>query len=434
MPETLLCENDLQKSGRDRSLILFTISFPFGKGEAFLESEIPYLSSAFKQVLIVPMNGIGEHRRMPPNVKVCAPLWSTTVSKFRYFFKQYSKPATWRIILPAWCRAVIKEHRFHPAVFYRIFNWASYRSALEAHPAVLEAVAAPKNYIGYSYWGHTPALALPTLAKANVPTLVRYHRVDLYLHGLENGGFFYRNAKYFPWRNEVAACSFNAFISEEGKKYFESNWPWILNAANSATLRLGVPDNGVEQKKDGSGRLIFVSCSYIIPRKRVELIAALVREISRTRPVTWHHFGEGDRSGVEAELQSAGVELSVNIHGWVSNQDVYDFYKGTPVDLFVNLSSQEGVPVSIMEALSFGIPVLATDVDATSEAVITGRSGLLIEASEALEPSVLAGRVLKEMKPNGNIAISKPKAVYRERFHDSTNYSLLIETLGSLSV
>ena len=39
------------------------------------------------------------------------------------------------------------------------------------------------------------------------------------------------------------------------------------------------------------------------------------------------------------------------------------------IDLFINTSSSEGVPVSIMEALSVGIPIIATDVGGTKEIV-----------------------------------------------------------------
>ena len=42
---------------------------------------------------------------------------------------------------------------------------------------------------------------------------------------------------------------------------------------------------------------------------------------------------------------------------------------GEDCDLFVQVSSSEGVPVSIMEALSFGIPVLATNVGGVGEIV-----------------------------------------------------------------
>ncbi|NJK95527.1 MAG: glycosyltransferase [Bacteroidales bacterium] len=53
--------------------------------------------------------------------------------------------------------------------------------------------------------------------------------------------------------------------------------------------------------------------------------------------------------------------------------------------MFLNTSLSEGVPVSVMEALSFGLPVIATDVGGTGE-LINDEVGMLInpEISPAL--------------------------------------------------
>ena len=45
----------------------------------------------------------------------------------------------------------------------------------------------------------------------------------------------------------------------------------------------------------------------------------------------------------------------------------------------MNASTSEGVPVSIMEACSFGIPIVATDVGGISEVVSNGNNGLLLK-------------------------------------------------------
>ncbi len=64
--------------------------------------------------------------------------------------------------------------------------------------------------------------------------------------------------------------------------------------------------------------------------------------------------------------------------GEISNQELMHFYKENHIDLFVNVSVEEGVPVSIMEAISFGIPVVATNVGGTSEIVHHNENGLLV--------------------------------------------------------
>ena len=51
-----------------------------------------------------------------------------------------------------------------------------------------------------------------------------------------------------------------------------------------------------------------------------------------------------------------------------------------PVDFFVNTSSTEGLPVSVMEACSFGIQTIATNVGGTGEIVKDGETGFLVPA------------------------------------------------------
>ena len=63
--------------------------------------------------------------------------------------------------------------------------------------------------------------------------------------------------------------------------------------------------------------------------------------------------------------------------GMVPNHQILEYYKTNPVDMFINVSSIEGIPVSIMEAQSCGIPVIATTVGGTPEIVSSGNGVLL---------------------------------------------------------
>ncbi len=59
---------------------------------------------------------------------------------------------------------------------------------------------------------------------------------------------------------------------------------------------------------------------------------------------------------------SKRLETRIVLRGGISNAEVFQFYRDNKVDLFVNASTSEGLPVSIMEAISFGIPSIATNV------------------------------------------------------------------------
>ena len=227
-----------------KHLILFTVSFPYDLTETFLEAELPFLAEAFECVTIIPMCGRELKRPIPSNVRVAKPFFASGPSQLVFFAFQYAKPRTWGHIIKAWIKAMVIDRRCHIAVFYRIFNWASYRSALETHRVVQEAVSKPKEVVAYSYWGHTPVFAIPILSRAGVPCAVRYHSVDLYVHAQREFSYIYRNARYFPWREEVArAASANLFISENGHRHFEQIWPNVLGKS-AIISRLGVRDRG----------------------------------------------------------------------------------------------------------------------------------------------------------------------------------------------
>ncbi len=118
--------------------------------------------------------------------------------------------------------------------------------------------------------------------------------------------------------------------------------------------------------------------------------------------------------------------------GEVKNRELMDFYARTPVDCFVNTSSSEGLPVSIMEACSFGIPVLATDVGGTSEIVREGKNGFLLKPDFA--PGELAQRIreLIRMPQSEKQALrGASRQIWQDNFCSETNYRKFARALLS---
>jgi glycosyltransferase involved in cell wall biosynthesis len=102
------------------------------------------------------------------------------------------------------------------------------------------------------------------------------------------------------------------------------------------------------------------------------LLAALAILKSRGQDVAAILVGEGPlRSAVESEASSRG--LSVFLPGSVS--DVRPFLAAA--DVYVQASRSEGMSNALLEALAYGMPVVATDVGGTRE--VMSSSGLLVE-------------------------------------------------------
>ena len=90
------------------------------------------------------------------------------------------------------------------------------------------------------------------------------------------------------------------------------------------------------------------------------------------------HFilvGEGD---LRAELETLAGELGIRpqVHFLGFRSDVVELLK--TIDVFALSSQWEGLPVTILEAMAMGKPVVCTDVGGVSEVVVPDQTGLLV--------------------------------------------------------
>jgi glycosyltransferase involved in cell wall biosynthesis len=98
--------------------------------------------------------------------------------------------------------------------------------------------------------------------------------------------------------------------------------------------------------------------------------------------------------------------------GQVAHEDVLKWFEENSADVFVNVSSSEGLPVSIMEAFSYGIPAIATAVGGMPE-IVTEDCGVLLEPD--FKPEELAA-ILEEWDVSDTgcreAALSKQRTEY----------------------
>lgn len=99
--------------------------------------------------------------------------------------------------------------------------------------------------------------------------------------------------------------------------------------------------------------------------------------------------GEGpERPRLEALAETIGIRGRVRFLGHVS--DVADLH--AQLDIFVQPSHAEGLPVAVLEALASCLPVIAMRVGGNDEAVVDGRGGLLVPPGN---PSTLAAAIVR---------------------------------------
>jgi glycosyltransferase involved in cell wall biosynthesis len=173
--------------------------------------------------------------------------------------------------------------------------------------------------------------------------------------------------------------------------------------------------------------LRIVSSSNIIPLKRIALIAQALSQIDFK--VEWTHLGDGKLFHLIKDIiQHLPENITVNLPGRVKPEEVLNFYILNSVELFLNVSTTEGVPVSIMEAFSAGIPVYATNVGGTSEIVNSG-NGKLMEKD--LTPEKLAHEIRSFMDLTSEKRLALRKNAL-ETYSEKCDFHVLTKQLITL--
>jgi glycosyltransferase involved in cell wall biosynthesis len=130
---------------------------------------------------------------------------------------------------------------------------------------------------------------------------------------------------------------------------------------------------GIEPSKELAGDGFPVLCvSALRPEKRVDLFIRAVAEARRANPgITGYVAGEGrERERLEALAGQSGVRLLG------ARTDVFELVAGAGA---VCLPSEaEAMPMSLLEAMALGRPVIATDVGGNAEVVSHGETGYLL--------------------------------------------------------
>jgi glycosyltransferase involved in cell wall biosynthesis len=412
-----------------KNLYLFTRTFPYGYGETFLENEIPYLSKRFKVTIVPDKIEDGYIRTLDKSVVVDnswadKSVWERTVNVFnREILSDLKNYIRDEIKIIPHNYNSIKQAISFLAYSVSQRNWFldKYRKSLKC------------GDILYSYWLYSSACAIG-LVKKNVPyvnVISRAHRYDLYEKRPDN------ILGYVPFRNLTLVNLDRVFVvSQHGTDYLRKKYKKYTNKIKLS--RLGVKK--APRLNPTSRKKVFriVSCSSMNPVKRVSIIIEGISILSKNRPkdkIEWIHFGDGPlRKDIEEKSRVLLVRKNVSykLMGNVSNKKVLGYYKRVPVDLFVNVSSSEGLPVSIMEALSFGIPVIASDIGGMRD-IVNYRVGKLLSSNP--DPEEIADTMEKIMKLSPKKVEKKRKSsvdMWNNKVNARVNFLDFVNTLIKL--
>lgn len=411
------CQSDKDRKSH-LNLFLFTASYPYDSAaeQTFLADEVKHLKKEFDRVILVPRDCTGERLSLPDGIEVD---------------ESYSSLLALNRV-----KALLKAI-FSPHFFADIFSRPSILFNKDALQRLIKFVGkadltrqwverwfqsssvSPRDCIFYTYWFEDAAMGIG-LAKNNLPDICvvsRSHGYDLYEERYE--------FSYWPRRSATLSVIDRLFPdSETGLRYLQTRYPQFQ--AKYQIALLGVLPSGFISPSSQVGKLHVASCSRIVPVKRVDLLLEGVASVARLRPdiqIVWHHFGSGDtREALQEYADKTFPENALAVFsGYTTQQDLFDFYRQNPVDVFVNVSESEGTPVAIMEAVSCGIPILATSVGGNVE-IAAKQNGLLLSPTPTPEEIAAA---LISIHDNVEDTVEKRKGsfrVWQEKYNAERNF------------
>jgi len=407
-------------------LILLTEAYPVILYELFIEDEMRIISSYFDKVLFVTENQVESKVQpfIPENSTTykcdTSPSLSDKIICVKYLFCLFFYKEILLVL-----KKNNKKHWFKivKILFMELAKAHKIKNTLKGI-LVKHKNGYSQIYL-YSYWHNHKALALAMIRRKDKEKIcfARAHGWDVFAGRHE--------IPYLPFKTFILKnldCTYS--ISETGKNEFEKKYGNDI-CSKVRVSRLGkFNDRKPVFRVNDKGYLLF-SCSELLPVKRVHLIIELISKLPLTN-IRWIHYGEGP---LRKELEALATEwlphVSYELRGVVPNKEILDFYQANPVDLFINLSESEGIPVSIMESLSSGVPVLATDVGGTSEAV-NAEHGFLIEKD--FDMNEVAGIITKYLLSPKEIKLKYKQNAYsfwQKYFEASKNYSEFLRMILS---
>ena len=408
-----------------RCAILVTTGFPFAGGEPYLEAELPVLAQAFSRVLIFAIGLSPDSAAalpLPENVTAynCA---RGSRKKNRLRDLLCGLPAVFR--LPELPQEDRREAGASPArrLFLGYFLSRVRRHTAEIADALADTdLTQYDDVLVYGYWLFAAAACavrlrpvLQARGARQVHTISRAHGYDLYAYANRLG--------YLPCRTALLQSLDAVFpCSDDGAAYLKERYPAFAGKIEPAFLGT---DGGVRTEGSADGVFRILTCARTVPLKRLDLLARALQTLCTDRPVEWTHIGDGPSlSGLRRIAQTFPAGVTAVFTGALAHEDVLRFYREHPVDLFVLVSSREGLPVSVMEALSFGVPAVVTDVGGCTELIRDGENGYVLPRGTS--PAQIAQTLCRAMA-DGTTLRDAAFGTWQSRFVARENYLRFVQ-------
>ncbi|EKD83559.1 MAG: Glycosyltransferase [uncultured bacterium] len=227
-----------------------------------------------------------------------------------------------------------------------------------------------------------------------------------HIHGL-NLKDYYRFSDYLV----AVSHAVKTHLTEQGAR--TDNLRVIANHIDKPALS--------HKKSPGNPLRIVITAKLHKNKGHLWALEAIASNISRLGSIKIDILGDGpERSTLEKYCNNSSLKEHVFFHGFVNDPEI--FYDRIDIALLPSLG--EGIPLSLLEAMRWGIPCIATNIGGIPEIVENDKNGLLIKLGDA---DALINAILKI-----SASYERFSAAAIEHFRCINNYSRMIDEFENL--
>lgn len=410
-----------------KNLIILTYCFPYLGGEQFIESEVKFWAeTGFDRVHVIPETVTEEVRYYPQQVNIVQRTPISYSAKIYMLFFVFFYALFWKELAYLFKSKKINRENFTNMVKAVIYT----RHRVKQLKQIFKTIDG--ELFVYTYWNDIDFYASCELKQQGIvhQVISRTHGFDCYEERRENC--------YMPLKRQYHALADQIFLlSDSAREYYQQRYHYPIDKL--AISRLGVQIPAEKKKYHRDPNCIRVlSVSNCIFGKRVDrIIDALHRySLQHQKNVKWKHIGIGILSEeLKTKTQEYMLEnpyFTGEFLGSMPNVEVKRHMAQYDYDLFINSSLSEGVPVSIMEAMSYCIPTIAPAVGGIPDLIQTHKTGYLLCTSPNIDDFVVAIDAVYQ-SPQYDEYRTNCYELVSQKYNCIQNYQLFIKQLNEIA-
>jgi len=149
----------------------------------------------------------------------------------------------------------------------------------------------------------------------------------------------------------------------------------VGSECNVAVIHNGVPLPAKRENYPKNGFITVLFMGRLGKRKGVyDLISAAEALVKDNAKIRFVLAGDGEVEKVRSRIKEKRMDDNFELPGWIDNKEYYF----READIYVLPSYNEGLPMSVLEAAGYGLPIISTPVGGIGEVIKDGDNGFLV--------------------------------------------------------